>query len=57
MLRDTGREAISSGGQSARVRLTFDWDDQLRNDWEDFLAAPPGQQVINALQENTRAQS
>merc|ERR1711953_561333 len=25
------------------------WDDQLRNDWQNFLAAASGQQVINSL--------
>ena len=39
-----------------RLGLTFDWNDQLRDDWQDFLAASSGQQVINALQRNTGGQ-
>ena len=37
------------------VRLTFDWNDELGDDWEDFLAASSGQQVINALQRKYRS--
>ena len=38
------------------ARLTFDGNDQLRDDWQDLLAASSGQQVINALQRNTGGQ-
>ena len=39
-----------------RLGLTFDWNDQLRDDWQDFLAASSGQQVINALQRRHRSE-
>ena len=32
------------------LRLTFDWDDQLRDDWQDLLTASSGQQVVNSLE-------
>ena len=34
-----------------RLGLTFDWNDQLRDDGQDLLAPPPRQQVVNSLQE------